>query len=395
MDKFFSSLYVHVPFCIKKCKYCSFYSLPYDEDLEKLYMKAILKEIEIAKELPHFLETIYIGGGTPSCLSLNSLKRLLTSLRKNFKIISNLEFSIEINPKTVDTEKLYLMKDFEVNRLSIGVQSFNDEELLFLGRIHNAEDAIKTVEVAMKKGFKNISIDLIYGLPGQTLKSWQETLNKAASMSINHISLYELSVEENTPLGKELHRGKLSLPPQDNVVLMYEFATDFLKERGFKKYEISNFAKRGFECRHNISYWLRMPYLGLGPSAHSFIDKKRFHNPSDLFSYTETLLKGKFAWIDDYFVDRVEELKEKIFLGLRMTEGIILKEQCLLEFLKDFEIEKLLTLSGNRVKLTDKGMIVSNEIFARVLLHIENCPVCKGAQEDQSLLPLKRFHGNL
>ncbi|GAB5046144.1 radical SAM family heme chaperone HemW [Thermodesulfovibrio sp. TK110] len=351
--------------------------MPYDRDLEKLYIKAILKEIEIAKHLPHLLKTIYIGGGTPSSLSIHGLESLLSGLRKNFKIARDVEFSIEINPKTLNMEKLDLLKDYGINRLSIGVQSFNDKELLFLGRIHNAQEAVKTVETALENGFENISIDLIYGIPVQTLKSLKETLNKAVNTAVSHISAYELSVEENTPLWKELYAGNFSLFSQDDIALMYELITDFLKEKGFKKYEISNFARTGFECKHNISYWLRKPYLGLGPSAHSFIDRKRFHNPLNLFLYANSLLNGKLAWIDDYSVDKVESLKEKIFLGLRMTEGINLKERCLLEFLKDFEKEKLLSISGNKVKLTDKGMLISNEIFARVLLHIENCPACK------------------
>ncbi len=377
MAAFFSSLYVHVPFCIKKCKYCSFYSLRHNEDLEKLYIKAILKEMEITKDFPHFLKTIYIGGGTPSCLSIDSLNSLLSDLTKNFKTARDVEFSVEINPKTIDKEKIGLMKACGVNRLSIGVQSFNDKELLFLGRIHNSDEAARTVEVVYKEGFENISIDLIYGIPGQTLKSWQETLKQAVSLPVKHVSVYELSLEENTLLGKELNAGKISLPLQDDVAFMYEFASDFLKENGFKKYEISNFARRGFECKHNISYWLRKPYLGLGPSAHSFFDKKRFHNPPDLFIYASFFIDGKAGWVFDYSVDKVEELKEKIFLGLRMTKGITIKKKCLLEFLKDFEKEKLLTISGNRVKLTLKGMLLSNEIFAQVLLHIENCPVCK------------------
>lgn len=377
MTAFFSSLYVHVPFCVKKCKYCSFYSLPYDEDLEKLYIKALLKEIEIAKQLPHLLKTIYIGGGTPSCLSIHGLKKLLSSLRESFKIASELEFSIEINPKTVSGEKLDLLKDYGINRLSIGVQSFNDKELLFLGRIHNAQDAVRTVEIALEKGFENISIDLIYGIPGQTLKGWEESLHIAVNMHIRHISLYELSIEKNTPIREEILKGKFLLPSEDDITGMYEFATDFLREKGFIKYEISNFAKRGFECKHNITYWLRMPYLGLGPSAHSFIDRKRFHNPSDLFAYSESLQSGELAWIEDYRVDELEELREKIFLGLRMTEGITITQKCLLEFMKNFEREKLLTFSENRVKLTERGMLVSNEIFALVLSHIDSCPVCK------------------
>ncbi|MEN2995227.1 MAG: radical SAM family heme chaperone HemW [Thermodesulfovibrio sp.] len=377
MGMFFSSLYVHVPLCIKKCKYCSFYSLPYNEDIERLYIKALLKEIEIVKEIPHIVETIYIGGGTPSCLSIQGLERILSSLRKNFKTAYDLEFSIEINPKTINMQKLCLMRDFGVNRLSIGVQSFNDKELLFLGRIHNSKDAVKTVELALNQGFRNISIDLIYGIPFQTLKSWYETLNKAVNINVVHISLYELSVEHNTQLENELKSKRFSLPSEDEVIAMYYFATEFLESMEFNKYEISNFAKDGFQCRHNIFYWVRMPYLGLGPSAHSFIDNKRFHNPSDLISYAKSLLNGKSGWIYDYSVDNIEKLKEKIFLGLRMKDGIILEKKCLIDFLKIFEQEQLIILSGNKVRLTDKGMTVSNEIFVQVLLHIENCPVCK------------------
>lgn len=377
MDMFFSSLYVHVPFCIKKCNYCSFYSLKWNEELEGVYLNAILKEIELTSKLSHLLKTIYIGGGTPSCLSINGLKKLLMSLRKSFKTDKSLEFSIEINPATVDEEKISLMKDYGVNRLSIGVQSFNDRELLFLGRIHSTEDEIKTLQLVFKKGFQNVSIDLIYGIPGQTLKSWHESLKKSLMFNIKHISLYELSVEKNTQLANQLKLGKISLPFEEDIVKMYEFATDFLNKKGFKKYEISNFAKSGFRCRHNIFYWMRKPYLGIGPSAYSFFEGRRLHNPSDLFFYVESLLDNRLPWINDYSVNKAERLKEKIFLGLRMKKGIILKRPCLLEIFKIFEEENFVVLSGSKVRLTDKGMLLSNEIFTRVLLHIESCSVCK------------------
>jgi len=333
--------------------------------------------MELTKEFSHLLETLYIGGGTPSCLSIESLEKLFVSLRENFKTKNDIEFSIEINPATVDKEKLNLMRSYGINRLSIGVQSLNDRELSFLGRIHSSDDALKTVDLAVNEGFDNISIDLIYGIPGQILKSWKTTLNKLVTRDIQHISCYELSIDRHTKIAKELDSGNFSLPPEEETVAMYEFATEFLESRGFKKYEISNFAQPGFQCRHNINYWSAVPYLGIGPSAHSFIDRKRFHNPSNLFSYAEHLIDGKPAWINDYTVDKTEELKERVFLGLRMKDGVILTNPCIIEMLGSPEYKKLISISGNRVRLTDKGMILSNEIFAQVLLHIENCPACK------------------
>lgn len=377
MAMFFSSLYIHIPFCLKKCNYCSFYSINWNQGIEGLYLKSILKEIELTKEFSHLLETLYIGGGTPSCLSIESLEKLFVSLRENFKTKNDVEFSIEINPATVDKEKLNLMRSYGINRLSIGVQSLNDRELSFLGRIHSSDDALKTVDLAVNEGFDNISIDLIYGIPGQILKSWKTTLNKLVTRDIQHISCYELSIDRHTKIAKELDSGNFSLPPEEETVAMYEFATEFLESRGFKKYEISNFAQPGFQCRHNINYWSAVPYLGIGPSAHSFIDRKRFHNPSNLFSYAEHLIDGKPAWTNDYTVDKTEELKERVFLGLRMKDGVILTNPCIIEMLGSPEYKNLISISGNRVRLTDKGMILSNEIFARVLLHIENCPACK------------------
>uniref|UniRef100_A0A7C4AJJ5 Heme chaperone HemW n=1 Tax=Thermodesulfovibrio aggregans TaxID=86166 RepID=A0A7C4AJJ5_9BACT len=376
MGIFFSSLYVHVPFCIKKCKYCNFYSLNWSKELEKLYITAVIKEIKLTTLYPHSLKTIYIGGGTPSCLSIPALKKLLCGLLSSYKLKSNIEFSVELNPATVDEKKLKLMKYYGVNRLSIGVQSFNDEELSVLGRLHTSDEAHQTVKLALKAGFENISIDLIYGIPGQTLKSWKQTLNRAVNMDIKHISVYELNVEKNTPLKKEINSGKILLPSEQDIVKMYEYATEFLETKGFKKYEISNFARTGFQCKHNIAYWTVKQYLGVGPGAHSFIDKKRFHNP-DLFAYSKTLSQGKHAWINDSIVDRIERLKERIFLGLRMKKGVSLKQRCLIELFKEFENPGLAKISNNKVSLTNKGMLVSNEVFARVLLHIENCPACK------------------
>ncbi|MDI1472406.1 MAG: radical SAM family heme chaperone HemW [Thermodesulfovibrio sp.] len=377
MESFFSSLYVHIPFCIKKCKYCSFYSVPYEKFLELLYVDALVKEIELTKKIAHHIKTIYIGGGTPSCLSIKALEKILSALIENYKIQENVEFSIEVNPSTVSIEKLNLFRDFGVNRISIGIQSFFDNELKILGRLHNYKDALKVLKTVINSGFENVSVDLIYGIPYQTITSFINSIKIATSFSIKHISLYELSIEKGTPLEKDLKKSKINLSIEDEIERMYLTASEYLEKIGFQKYEISNFAYKGFECKHNLAYWMRIPYLGLGPSAHSFIGNKRFHNPSNIFSYAKIKEKNRTEWIDDYIVTPSEEIKEKIFLGMRMRKGVTVKSPCLIKFFRRFNSEGLINLKDNKVSLTDKGMLLSNEIFVQVISHIENCPVCK------------------
>lgn len=345
--------------------------------METIYIDSILKEIDIIKNIPHCIETIYIGGGTPSVLSYKALEKLLKALLDNFKIAKAFEFSIEINPATIDKEKIKLMKEFQINRISVGVQSFNKGELKILGRIHTAEDSIDTVENLAAEGFENISIDLIYGIPGQSIESWQKSLETAIKLSIKHFSAYELSLQEGTELERDIKFGRLRLLKDEEVADMYEIAFDFAETREFLKYEISNFAIQGFECKHNIAYWKRKPYIGIGPSAHSFVDRKRFHNPANLSVYVKALSENKTAWVLDSTLTSIEELKEKIFLGLRMKEGIFIYDKHLFDLFEEFESQGLIFKKYPAVNLTNKGMLLSNEIFARVLLHIENCPVCK------------------
>lgn len=377
MESSFSSLYLHIPFCIKRCNYCGFYSLSYHEEIEALFLSAILNEIRLTKDFPHLIKTIYIGGGTPSCLPALNLEKILEALQKNYKFIDKVEFTVEINPGTITKEKINLLKTYGVNRISIGVQSFLDKELSFLGRIHDVKEAIKTVYMVLNSGIENISIDLIFGIPGQTLDSFKFSLNVATSLQIRHISIYELNIERGTHLEKKVNEGKVRLLNEKVIEQMYMIIPELLEEKGFYKYEISNFAQKGFECLHNINYWLRGPYLGLGPSAHSYLNKKRFHNPVDIFLYCESLQRNKLSWIDDCKIDEIDELKEKIILGLRMKKGIIINKTCLIEFFKDLENFGLTRVDYNRVYLTDKGMLLSNEIFVKVLSHIENCSVCK------------------
>lgn len=377
MSEIFSSLYLHIPLCMKKCNYCGFYSLPYNEERAKLFISAILKEIELTRKLPHLIETIYIGGGTPSCLPVKYLERILQALLKSYKIKKDIEFTIEVNPGTVTKDKINLFKSFGINRISIGSQSFLDSELKILGRIHSVKDIVKTVDLIKSSCIENISLDLIYGIPKQTLDNFKFSLKLAISLEIKHISIYELTVERGTPLEKNLMNGEINLLSDDAIERMYLFASEFLDENCFYKYEISNFARQNYESLHNIVYWQRKAYLGLGPAAFSYLNGYRFYNPRNISLYSKYLNKNKLPWIKEYEIQGIEELKEKIILGLRMKQGITLDSLCLINFFEDFEKINLTRINGNRVSLTDRGMLLSNEIFAKVLLHIENCPVCK------------------
>lgn len=378
MSFFFSSLYLHVPFCERKCSYCGFYSVPFNEVLQNLYLEAILSEMALTKDIPHRVKTLYIGGGSPSCLSENSIEMLFKGLRENYEFAEDCEITLEINPHKIEIEKLKFYKSIGINRISVGVQSFIDRELAILGRLHKAHDAIRTVERILNLGIKNLSIDLIYGIPGQTLSCFEYSLKIACLPDIKHISIYELDLYRGTKLYEQAKKGEISLLEDSIIEEMYIFATEYLQERGFYKYEISNFAKQNFECKHNINYWTLEPYLGLGPSASSFIGNVRFHNPSDINEYIRQLKQGELAWIEDYKVYGPEKLKEKIFLGLRMKRGVFIENPCLIEIFRDLEKVGLAKLNKNQIKLTDRGMLLSNEIFCKVLLHIESCPVCKG-----------------
>lgn len=382
MDNYFSSLYIHVPFCVKKCNYCGFYSITYNENAVESYLSALLNEMELTSQIHHKIETIYIGGGTPSCLNVREMEKIFEFLIKKYSISDNIEFTVEVNPGTIDREKVSLFKSFGVNRISIGVQSFIDSELIFLGRIHTCDEAKKTIDLVLNSGIDNVSIDLIYGIPGQGVDNLLYSLDIASRLDIKHISIYELSIEKNTYFEKELNQKSLSLLDDELIITMYLEATEFLEKRDFLKYEISNFAKRYYECRHNINYWFKKPYLGLGPSASSYLNGKRFHNPFDISEYAEHLKIKKLPWIIDCELNTLEDFVESIILGLRMKEGLSVKNPCMIEFFRELEKLDLAKVCESRVSLTDKGMLLSNEIFVKVILHIENCSFCKGVIAD-------------
>jgi oxygen-independent coproporphyrinogen III oxidase len=292
-----SGIYIHIPFCERKCIYCDFYSVE-NLNLIDRFTESLLKEIEIFSIEADFFndsifDTIYFGGGTPSLLEPAQIEKILNKLSQSFKISSNPEITLETNPGTVDKRRLLEFKNLGVNRISFGVQSFFDDDLKFLGRIHTGEDAFRCINDSFEVGFENVSIDLIFGLPGQTVEKWLENLKFAVSLNVPHISAYNLIVERGTPLHELVSLGKVEIPEDEIQAQLYERTIDFLENAGYVHYEVSNYAFEGFECRHNLKYWQYENYIGFGPSAHSFWINKRWWNFANLNKYINALDLGK------------------------------------------------------------------------------------------------------
>lgn len=360
-------LYIHIPFCIKKCKYCDFTSFAGREDLFFDYSAKICDEMSGYKG--EKIDSIFIGGGTPSLLDISDLKLITDSLYKTFDIEKNCEFTMESNPKTLSDEKLYELRKMGVNRLSIGVQSFNDEELFKIGRIHNEKDAENAVISAKKAGFSNINIDLMFSLPGQIADSFKKTLKTAVDLDVQHISCYSLILEEGTPLFEEYERNEITLPDEECDREMYKYACRELAKSGFLQYEISNFAKNSFECKHNLKYWNCDEYIGLGVAAHSYFENKRFFNTNSVEKY----LKGEYREAKKEKLTIDDKIKEFVIMGLRKTEGIS-KTEFYERFNKDFDklyeerINKFKKLNlidekGDFIFLTFEGINVSNSVL--------------------------------
>lgn len=416
-----ASLYVHIPFCLKRCIYCDFISGIYTPEKADVYIDALKKEIRsISDKIP--FSTLYIGGGTPTVLSTEALSDLIIYIFKRFNFAKGYEATIEANPGTLDKDKLQAVRLSGINRISIGVQSFNNEELAFLGRVHTSEEAEQAVLLAGDAGFENIGIDLIYGIPGQDVKTWRKTLGKAVSLKPKHISTYELTIEKGTLLYKYLKnpssslptgqagpffkggnssplwqsridpqrrpdsggaRGdfsiKTNLPDEDKIIKMYEYTIDYLTAEGFIHYEISNFAKPDYFCRHNLNYWDRGEYYGVGLGAHSFINRKRFCNTADFEDYINTLSENKKPVKETEDITEDKALFEAIFLGMRNTAGAdfrALSEKFGKDTFKlykkeigDLKQAGLIEFdsTGNLIRLTRKGLLLSNEVFVKFI----------------------------
>ncbi|MCK4257069.1 radical SAM family heme chaperone HemW [candidate division WOR-3 bacterium] len=358
-------LYIHIPFCIKKCKYCAFHSLPYNSELVKQYIVSLKKEAELRKEtFGKTYDTVYIGGGTPSVLKISELLDILKIINYNFNL-SPREFTIEVNPGTVSSEKLTCYRNAGINRLSFGIQSLNDKELEYLGRIHTGKEAVECFKDARFVGFKNISIDLIYGIPIQERNSWHSTLNGITALYPEHISAYSLSYEPDTPLYGEKPMK------EDLEEKLYYYMIEYLKDKGYEQYEISSFATSGYKSRHNLNYWNGGIYLGLGPSAHSFDGTHRYANP-ELFDY----IKGKSFKKEK--INRTKALEEYIMLGLRKRDGISLSEfshrfakgihRKLIKVIKQTDLE----FNEDRVRIPEKKQFVADAIILSIISRLCN-----------------------
>jgi len=312
-----NSLYVHIPFCKRKCIYCNFYSRIYKENEAADYLDAILLELG---KLTEPFETVYIGGGTPTAFSLPLLKKFMQGLARISK--DSVEFTFEANPESADRDRMKMLLDYGVNRLSIGVQSLRDEKLKSLGRIHDADEAITSVTAAQRIGFENISIDLIFGLSGEKPEKWKKELEEAVRLPVKHISCYELTYEKGTPLFGMLENKVIAPLEDDAVANMYEVAIDELALRGLKQYEVSNFAKPGFESHHNMNYWKNSSYLGLGASAFSYDGETRSRNVSDACEYTRLVRGGKNVTEFSEKLPPERRAKETAAIKIRTREGI-------------------------------------------------------------------------
>lgn len=371
-------LYLHMPFCVRKCAYCDFLSFPSGAETQRMYAKRLMEDIDVMGkrygEIP--VETIFIGGGTPSVPDSGLIVEIMEHVRHAFHVADGAEISMEANPGTVTREKLTDYRKAGINRLSFGLQSANDRELKLLGRIHTWAEFLESFTLARECGFANLNIDLMSALPGQTCESWKETLSRVTDLDPEHISAYSLIIEEGTPFGERYgsEEGRKLLPDEDSEREMYHETKRFLKDCGYERYEISNYAKPGRECRHNIGYWTGVPYLGLGLGASSYLDGCRFTVNPDMKQYLEEK-PGMFADIEKLTKKDMEE--EFFYVGLRMTAGVSLSEferrfgisakEVYPGLMETFVKEKAACFEGDRFVLTDYGLDVSNYIMAQFL----------------------------
>lgn len=370
------SLYIHIPFCKQKCFYCDFPSYASIDYLREDYVEALCKEIE-DKASKYIIKSIFIGGGTPSYLETKEIVKVLNSIKK-LELMEGMEFTMECNPGALEEEKLAAMLNGGVNRISMGLQAVQNSLLKDIGRIHSFKQFEENFNLARKVGFKNINVDLMFGLPNQSVDEWKESLEVIANLHPEHISAYSLIIEEGTAFYTLWERNKLILPSEEDEREMYEITKGVLSEYGYNQYEISNYAKEGFECYHNKVYWKSKEYLGVGSASTSFIDDKRIKNIENVKNYIDRINSGEEI-VEEITVNTIEDsMEEFVFMGLRMITGISLSE-----FEKRFRVNiesiykdvidkninnKLLVLEGDNLKLTEKGIELSNSVMSDFIL---------------------------
>lgn len=398
-------IYIHIPFCVKKCDYCDFLSAPADLETKEKYVEALINEIKLNKNKmsEYVVDTVFIGGGTPSLLEENQISKIMSVLRDNCNMSENPEITIECNSGTITESKLWEYKKSGINRISFGLQSANDQELKSIGRIHNYAGFLESYNLARKCGFDNINVDLMSALPGQTLKSYEETLNKVVRLEPEHISAYSLIVEENTLMYDRVKKAHIKginiLPDEESERKMYYLTNNILRSNGYRKYEISNYSKPGKECKHNIGYWQRKEYLGFGIGAASLYKENRYNNISDINKYIEVLTNnikensinnvGNSSEVENQvnilnsIVKNLQQLTERdrmeefMFLGLRMMEGVSMEKferyfgkpymEIYGKVQKKMEDKRFLINDNGYVKLTEFGIDLSNYVMSEFL----------------------------
>jgi len=371
------SLYVHIPFCYKRCPYCSFVSYDKLLHLREDYIKTLLKEIALNRE-QKTVKSIYVGGGTPSTLNIKQIEKILRQIDKNFKLNDDVEITMEINPsRNIKKDYLKSLKKTGVNRLSVGVQSLSDGILKFLGRIHSADDARWVLNYIKEVDF-NFNVDLLYAVPAQTLELWMDTLKEILSFYPHHVSLYLLSIEENTPFFKMKEEGRIREVAEKDAIEMYKRGVEMLKNRGYMHYEISNFSLQNFECIHNLTYWNGDEFMGFGVSASSFINHCRIKNETDIYKYMKRIENNEKPVVYVKRLSREREIREAFILGLRKIEGINIEKfnKKYKIDIKEFFNKTLNKMIENRLLVVENGFIrlsnidailISNEIFSEFL----------------------------
>lgn len=370
------STYLHIPFCEQICHYCDFNKVFLKGQPVEEYLQSMATEMKNTMETypTKSLKTIFVGGGTPTVLDMKQMEYFLKSIHAYLKPENDsVEFTFEANPGDLSKEKLQLLKDYGVNRLSFGVQTFDDELLQKIGRTHRQKDVFRSIELAKEVGFKNISLDLIYALPQQTIENFRQTLEIAFGLDVDHFSAYSLIIEPKTVFYNLMRKGRLSLPSQENEAEMYEILMVEMERHGFAQYEISNFSKKGFESKHNLTYWNNEEYYGIGAGAHSYIDGKRIANAGPLKKYMALIGESGFPNVETHQVSSSEKMEEELFLGLRKTEGVskvkfettygksihsVFGRQ-----LMDQKEKGLLEETEEMIRLTKDGKLLGNEVF--------------------------------
>ena len=379
-----AGLYVHIPFCVKKCPYCDFYSIT-DRSLCPAFMDALVSEMRMTRGGNLTFDTLYMGGGTPSVLDAKTIGKIIETACQSYEILPHAEITLEVNPGTVSLKQFEGYRCAGVNRINIGVQSFDSVNLQFLGRIHSVRDAHAAVTWAQKAGFENMGLDLIYGIPNQTKKSWLMDLKLAVEIEPRHLSCYILSFEPGTPLYRDLQEDRLKPLAESQVCELFETTLEFLSDHGYIQYEISNFARESMNSpglkaaelnrsRHNMKYWKFVPYIGLGPSAHSFLEPKRYWNFADVEKYIQDLDAEKLPFGGEERLSMEQLMIEAIYLGLRQTKGILIDvfdkkfgvtfKTMFKDTIDVLESKGLIELSQNRCALTSKGMLYLDTVVS-------------------------------